>query len=252
MAEVAASVSPPVTPSSAAGGYPGEGADKSASLRISSVAAPAAGHAQIRPPSTGKPARSRPTNAARAADRAALRQQQLEEYEKLCLELRLPANSGVLKALRPAEPGAYELRPHEYDFSTYYLGDRQFIALAGALAVDRKLVALRAPATGLMDAGMAALCEELKRCSCLECLDVSGNRFSMKGAEACLSLVKSAGRLVLLRAQDTVLDPDFCAKRGLRGEYAAVRIQIEGILAQRLEEASLPEVPLPQASQGRL
>merc|ERR1719450_1538541 len=105
--------------------------------------------------------------------------------------------------------------------------------LAGALAVDRQILALFVPGVGMMDSGMISLCEQLKRSPTLECVDVSANRFSIGGADACLRLVTGAQRLVLLKKEDTCLDEQFCSDRGLPAKYAAVRKDIEEVLMDR-------------------
>jgi hypothetical protein len=122
---------------------------------------------------------------------------------------------------------------HEYSFARMYLGDRHFHPLAAALAVDRQMLALFLPGCGMKDNGMIKLCEQLKRSSTLECLDVSDNRFSIGGAEACHRLVATAQRLVLLKAKDTCLEEEFCNKRGLPAKYTAVRKRIGDILTER-------------------
>jgi len=184
---------------------------------------------------------------------ALLRRQQTVEYRKLCRELRLPENSAVLKALAPpvrkanfgAGRGSVEvdlpgLDPgtHAYDFTGCYLGDRQIHPLAAALAVDRQLTAVRLPGVGLADAGMVALCEQLKRSTQIFLLDVSGNRFSWRGAEACLALARGAPRLRELVLGDTVLDAAFCERRGLDSKYATCRHALFGLVAPRLAEAA--------------
>jgi len=122
---------------------------------------------------------------------------------------------------------------HEYNFSRLYLGDRQVQPLASALALDRQMVALFLPGIGMKDLGMISLCEQLKRSPALECIDVSQNRFSIGGAEACLRLVTGAQRLVLLKSDDTCLEEEFCNTRGLPAKYAAVRKDIQEVLMDR-------------------
>merc|ERR1712007_176023 len=112
----------------------------------------------------------------------ALRLRQRKEYTKLCLELRIKPNSKVLDVLQLPEMGSQGVELHEYDFTGTYLGDKQFRPLAAALAIDRQLIALKVPGSGLMDAGLIALCEQLWRSQNLECLDISCNRFSISGA----------------------------------------------------------------------
>lgn len=179
-----------------------------------------------------------------------LRKQQLQEYKKLCRELQLPESSAIAGVFEPPSqevlPGGRRmsmmeimgesvapLRSHDYDFSLCYLGDRQIRPLAAALAVDRQLQSVRLIGVGMFDKGMAALCEQLKRSPKLELLDVSKNRFSGEGAEACLFLAKCATRLHQVVAKDTVLDRDFCAKRGLPAKFASVRLKLEEILKPR-------------------
>lgn len=172
----------------------------------------------------------------------ALRKRQETEYRKLCNELRLTPTSTVLKALTPPveedELGGGEVpkQLHEYDFSSCYIGDRQFRPLGAALALDRQLLAVLLPNSGMMDSGMVALCEQLKRSPTLECLDVSNNRFSYQGVESCVSLAKNAQRLVLVRAKDTCLDAEFCEKRGLDSKYAAARQVLQEILSERASQ----------------
>eukprot|EP00928_Gymnodinium_smaydae_P022072 TRINITY_DN18654_c1_g6_i1.p1 TRINITY_DN18654_c1_g6~~TRINITY_DN18654_c1_g6_i1.p1 ORF type:complete len:260 (-),score=52.35 TRINITY_DN18654_c1_g6_i1:13-699(-) len=217
---------------------------------------------------------------------AVLRKRQLTEYHKLCGELRLRPNSGVLQALAPPSAPAAEAanaedlaetsgcddaagegqagegaartpavtarqldelafredRVHDYDFSRNYLGDKQILPLAAALAVDPLLRSVIVSSSGLRDHGMVSLCSLLRRSATLEMLDVSANRFSIKGARSCLALVETAPKLHDLRAEDTCLDEDFCAKRGLRGEYASVRNTLLDVLYARMEKDSMDEV----------
>mmetsp|Transcript_17198 Transcript_17198/g.38898 ORF Transcript_17198/g.38898 Transcript_17198/m.38898 type:complete len:211 (-) Transcript_17198:76-708(-) len=182
----------------------------------------------------------------------ALRLRQLVEYQKICTELRLPSNSAVVKSLEPpsedkqllenvdSRPGSRcsdePPRPHEYTFVGFYLGDRQFRALAAALAIDRNLMSLRVPDTGMMDPGMVGLCEQLKRSSFLEHLEVSKNRFSRRGAEACLSLASCAPRLILVETEDTCLDQRFIEKRGLSCDFSGIRHKMNELFKVRLDE----------------
>jgi len=122
---------------------------------------------------------------------------------------------------------------HEYNFSRIYIGDLQLQPLTGALAVDRQMVALLLPGIGMKDNGMIKLCEQLKRSPSLEFMDISENRFSIGGAEACLRLVTGAQRLVIVKSKDTCLDEEFCNKRGLPAKYAAVRKDIADVLIDR-------------------
>jgi len=122
---------------------------------------------------------------------------------------------------------------HEYNFSHIYLGDRQLTPLSGALAVDRQMLALFLPGCGMRDQGMIGLCEQLKRSPTLECLDVSENRFSIGGCEACLRLVTGASRLVIVKTKDTCLDEEFCNRRGLPSKYSAMRRDIQEVLIDR-------------------
>eukprot|EP00747_Dinoflagellata_sp_TGD_P212120 gnl/TRDRNA2_/TRDRNA2_85248_c0_seq1.p1 gnl/TRDRNA2_/TRDRNA2_85248_c0~~gnl/TRDRNA2_/TRDRNA2_85248_c0_seq1.p1 ORF type:complete len:238 (-),score=42.70 gnl/TRDRNA2_/TRDRNA2_85248_c0_seq1:88-801(-) len=188
---------------------------------------------------------------------AVLRQRQSDVYEALLVELRLPPNSAILRALAKKKnsedgeegsdvnsnaehevqnlaTGRTSFSPHEYDFSRVYLGDRQFRPLAAALAIDRHLLALFVPNTGLHDQGMLALCDQLKRSPHLECIDISQNRFSIDGASACVTLARGAQRLLLVQARDTCLDPDFCATRGLKADYAVVRRKLTEIIEPRV------------------
>merc|ERR1712107_707497 len=68
---------------------------------------------------------------------------------------------------------------HDYEFSQNYLGDKHFLPLGAALAVDPMLRSVDLTCTGLRDSGMAALCDELRRSSTLQAIDVSENRFSI-------------------------------------------------------------------------
>jgi len=184
-----------------------------------------------------------------------LRSRQLAEYQKLCVEIRLPENSAIKTALEPLRRNSeqadgvsdptgtdFEARlpnsPHEYDFTGCYLGDKQFLPLAAAIAVDKNLMAVLVPNTGMHDKGMVELCRQLNRSATLECLDVSRNRFSIDGAEACLKLAASAPSLILVRSRDSVLDEDFCVKRALPSNYSRVRLSLSSLLSKRLEEAS--------------
>jgi hypothetical protein len=188
-----------------------------------------------------------------------LRSRQWAEYEKLCLELRLRHNSVMRHALCPdvekdsPDSGAQQQHVknaasstmedaddndpsrsvHEYNFSGLYLGDKQLQPLAAALAIDRQLLAVFLPGIGMRDVGMISLCDQLKRSPTLECIDVSVNRFSLGGAEACLRLVSNAHHLVLVKRKDTCLEEEFCNRRGLPAKYAAVRKQIENALMER-------------------
>merc|ERR1719181_1946782 len=105
--------------------------------------------------------------------------------------------------------------------------------LTAALALDRQMLAVFMPGVGMMDKGMISLCEQLKRSPTLECVDISANRFSIGGAEACLRLVTGAQRLVLLKKKDTCLEEEFCNTRGLPAKYAAVRKDIQEVLMDR-------------------
>jgi len=122
---------------------------------------------------------------------------------------------------------------HEYNFSRLYLGDKQLDPLSSALAFDRQLVAVMLPGCGMKDAGMVKLSEHLRRSPTLEFVDISDNRFSFEGAEACLKLVVGALRLVLVKTTDTCLDEDFCSRRGLDGKYTGVRHQVQDVLTMR-------------------
>mmetsp|Transcript_91812 Transcript_91812/g.176704 ORF Transcript_91812/g.176704 Transcript_91812/m.176704 type:complete len:218 (-) Transcript_91812:69-722(-) len=191
-----------------------------------------------------------------------LRERQWAEYEKLCGELRLRPNTGVATAIQPRPSTAVcecgtpfladnslcprcreprqeqcpkELPPksHEYDFSRLYLGDRHVRALAGALAVDRNIIAVMLPCCGMMDAGMVSLCEQLKRSEFLQFVDISENRFSYGGAEAAKRMVEGATSLVLLNAHDTCLQEQFCLRRGLPSKYMAISRSIRTTLHER-------------------
>jgi len=165
------------------------------------------------------------------------------------------SNAEVLQHYSAAVP-----RPHDYDFSASYLGDRQLRPLAAALAVDRQLVSVKVPGVGMFDKGMVALCEMLRWSPSLEMLDISGNRFSTVGAEACVSLAKSAKKLHCVTAKDTALDPEFCERRGLPSSLAAARLALQALLAPRAPEAcgegseegedSEPESPVTPSPRG--
>lgn len=193
---------------------------------------------------------------------AMLRCRQCAEYQKLCQELRLRENTAVLGKLAP--PSAKDDdgqcskasntsrrssiaevmsmcpndRPHDYDFTSLYLGDKQLRPLAAALAVDRQLVCLRLPGVGMFDNGMVAVCTILKRSPQMEVLDVSGNRFSTLGARACVGLAEASLKLREVVAKDTALDADFAFKRGLPTTVTAARLALEAILAPRKAAAA--------------
>jgi len=147
------------------------------------------------------------------------------------------AESGVGSRVDTAVLDAAALQelasPNDYDFSMYLLGDRQMRPLAAALAVDRQLLSVCLAGVGIFDKGMVALCEQLRRSPRLESLDVSRNRFSSAGAEACVSLAKSSRRLKRVGKQDTVLDADFAFKRGLPAKFGSLRLALEKTLSGR-------------------
>eukprot|EP00929_Paragymnodinium_shiwhaense_P030587 TRINITY_DN17306_c0_g1_i1.p1 TRINITY_DN17306_c0_g1~~TRINITY_DN17306_c0_g1_i1.p1 ORF type:complete len:246 (+),score=65.60 TRINITY_DN17306_c0_g1_i1:133-870(+) len=130
---------------------------------------------------------------------------------------------------------------HGYDFTDNYLGDKQFLPLGVALAVDPMLEFLIIRNTGLRDNGLIALCEQLKRSKTLQYLDVSGNRFSLGGAKAILALAHAVTMLEEVRWDDTCLDREFCEKRGLRTEYCAVSNQLQALLLPRQKSDSSDE-----------
>eukprot|EP00927_Polykrikos_kofoidii_P056418 TRINITY_DN50535_c0_g1_i1.p1 TRINITY_DN50535_c0_g1~~TRINITY_DN50535_c0_g1_i1.p1 ORF type:complete len:222 (-),score=32.50 TRINITY_DN50535_c0_g1_i1:38-703(-) len=198
---------------------------------------------------------------------AVLRKRQMTEYHKLCGELRLRPNSGVLLSFTEVMPShdtsaadslirspgtASGLSTpistfdssksmHIYDFSSNYLGDRQILPICASLSVDPMLTAVLMSSTGMRDKGMVGFCEQLKRCSSLEVIDVSNNRFSIAGARACLSLAEGLPALWSVNARDTCLDEDFCAKRGLSADYAAVCRKLQIVLENRRDGASKAE-----------
>lgn len=225
-----------------------------------------------------------------------LRKRQTQEYKKICTEMRLSPNSGVLKMLDPEDarlvPGSrfttadlsadfaklrratehdgdatfraavamadsadapapeetkqptiaketsvFSTAIHGYDFDANFLGDKQFLPLCVALAVDPLLEYVKLANTGLRDAGLVALCEQLKRSKTLQLIDVSQNRFSISGAKALLSLAQAVPTLDELIAVDTCLDLAFCERRALQTEYRALSMQISQLLEQRRLEA---------------
>mmetsp|Transcript_22719 Transcript_22719/g.53007 ORF Transcript_22719/g.53007 Transcript_22719/m.53007 type:complete len:204 (-) Transcript_22719:64-675(-) len=134
---------------------------------------------------------------------------------------------------------------HEYDFSRSYIGDKQLDSLAAHLASDAKLRAVCLRSTGLRDKGTVALCEQLRNCPRLEKFDISENRFSLPGAQACLELLQSCPRLGTLVVKDTCLDADFCEKRGLGSQYRALQLQVNKVLQERSVQQVSPRGPRP-------
>merc|ERR1712196_148577 len=140
-----------------------------------------------------------------------------------------PATAGP----RRRDPRSSDVQVHGYSFEENLLGDKQFLAVCVAIAVDPLLEFVRIPNTGLRDTGLVAMCDQLKRSKSLMSIDVSQNRFSLSGARALLSLVQAVPSLEEVIAFDTCLDPAFVAKRGLKKEYTNVSQQIYKLLTQR-------------------
>jgi len=188
---------------------------------------------------------------------AMLRMRQTEEYQKLCRELRVSVNTAVLRKLappsakdsqdRPDTPASLSSRPgsptngsvtgaaspHDYEFENVYLGDKQLRPLAAALSVDKRLRSLSLLGVGMFDSGMVALCSILRRSPLLEILDISSNRFSTQGAQACVALAQSAPKMRQVTAKDTALDPEFAERRGLPVTVTAARLELQAVLAPR-------------------
>lgn len=163
-----------------------------------------------------------------------LRAKQLAEYKKLCRDLRIKAHTAI--SLRFSESGHED--PHEYEFSHTYLGDKQILPLAAALAFDKQLSSLNVANTGMRDQGLRTLCQQLRRSPRLEYLDVSGTRFSLPGATALLEMVKASPRVVCVNMQDTCLNEAFRSARGLPNTYAKIQGQLTQIFEERAQKDS--------------
>jgi len=166
---------------------------------------------------------------------AELRAKQLSEYKKLCRDLKIKEHTAI--SLRFSDNNGAE-DPHEYDFSHTYLGDKQILPLAAALAFDKQLTLLNLAQTGLRDSGLKMLCQQLKRSPRLEYMDLAENRFSLEGATALLEMVKGSPRVICIRMVDTCLDEEFRTKRGLSCQYAKIHFTLQRIFEERAQKDS--------------
>mmetsp|Transcript_21750 Transcript_21750/g.39973 ORF Transcript_21750/g.39973 Transcript_21750/m.39973 type:complete len:212 (+) Transcript_21750:67-702(+) len=173
-----------------------------------------------------------------------LRERQLRRYREQCMESCCSTNSAVIAALSVANARGV------YDFSRTYLGDLQFLPIAASLSLDPHLRALLVPQSGLRDKGLVELCQHLRSCPSLETLDISGNRFSLQGAQACRDLHREHPRLASIKAADTCLDAEFCINRGLGPQYKALQLEMERVLERPALVPSLQPKPPTEARPG--
>jgi hypothetical protein len=155
-----------------------------------------------------------------------LRSRQHDEYSKLCRELRIKPNSRVLENWKPTPTSIDEAIFHVYDFSENLLRNQQALPVMTAIAIDEDATAVLAPAQGFGDDAVVVMCECLKRCKALELVDVSGNRFSRRGANALVELARELPGLEV-RTKDTCLNDDFINNRALPAEYTRLADQLD-------------------------
>lgn len=170
---------------------------------------------------------------------AELRAKQLFEYCKLCRDLRIKEHTAITLRFSKEQPCE---DPHDYDFSHTYLGDKQILPLSAALAFDKSLTSLNLAHTGVMDPGLRALCQQLRRSPRLEYVDLAGTRFSIDGAQTLLEMVKGSPRLLFVRMDDTCLDEAFQMKRGLPNKYARIRLALIRLFQERVNQESATEL----------
>merc|ERR1719253_1058314 len=150
---------------------------------------------------------------------AVLRDAQRRLYLGLCAEGRVVPNSQLLSVFTPQAQWQDDKKFHVYDLSENLLGAKQALPFAASIAADT--VARQ----GFGDDAIEALCLHLQHCRHLEQLDVSGNRFSRRGAEALVQLRQQCPRLAIC-CQDTCLDKAMIEKRGLASDYCRLAARL--------------------------
>jgi hypothetical protein len=126
-----------------------------------------------------------------------------DSYLRLCKDLSLPANSGLVKALEEDENCMSEDR---ISFRMNYLGNRGLQAVLILLGVNSRLKYLNLSRQGIHNSGAQNLAMTFYRHSSLTNLDLSYNRIATDGAKALKTLAEENEPLLTLDINHNDLD----------------------------------------------